>query len=111
MSGGGKRDENPGIMMAGSLRERGENRAGSETCAFTGTVRNRNISKNTQNIAIRQITKTMENIWVRPPISPANARLTTYCGRFGSIASYNCSTLFDGMLTFPCKDTKVRQLT
>lgn len=41
MSGGGKRDGNPGIKGAGSLREAGEARAGSETSAFTGTARNR----------------------------------------------------------------------
>ena len=30
--------------------------------------------------------------------------LTMYCGRFGSMASYSCSTGFEGMSTFPCKD-------
>ena len=36
-----EREINPGIMRAGSLREAGDERTGSETSAFTGTARNR----------------------------------------------------------------------
>ena len=47
MSGGGKRDGNPGIMGAGSLWEAGEERTGSGTSAFMGTARNRKTFQNT----------------------------------------------------------------
>ena len=126
--------ERPGNEEPGGEKSSGGGRreGGKRDFAVAGTARNgkknskHTIKKHREAGVAKEVWRVERNMYgttgrgtirLPPPPNPipgptqCTERLTTYCGRFGSIASYNCSTLFDGMLTFPCKDKNVRQLT
>ena len=51
-----------------------------------------------------RVGETQQRLW---SFTCSQFTLTQHCGRFGSMAPYNCSTALEGRLTFPCKRNKV----